>query len=77
MQLQGDIKSWFGLFLNVYQAKDLTPYMHALHCHVPEFLKLYQNIAYYTQQYLEKCNDRKTSSDPQITKELMHLNNSC
>ena len=54
LQLQGDIKSWFGLFLNVYQAKDVTPYMHVLHCHVPEFLSLYQNIAYYTQQGLEK-----------------------
>ena len=34
------------------------PYMHALHCHVPEFLSLYQNIAHYTQQGLEKYNDR-------------------
>ena len=58
LQLQGDVKSWFGLFLNVYQAKDVTPYMHALHCHVPEFLSLYQNIAHYTQQGLEKYNDR-------------------
>lgn len=58
LQLQGDVKSWFGLFLNVYQAKDVTPYMHALHCHVPEFLSLYQNIAYYTQQGLEKYKDR-------------------
>ena len=58
IQLQGDIKSWFGLFLNVYQAKDVTPYMHTLNCHVPEFLKLYQNIAYYTLQGLEKYNDR-------------------
>ena len=58
LQLQGDIKSWFGIFLNVYQAKDVTPYMHALHCHVPEFLSLHQNIAYDTQQGLEKHNDR-------------------
>ena len=58
LQLQEDIKSWFGIFLNVYQAKDVTPYMHALHCHVPEFLSLHQNIAYYTQQGLEKHNDR-------------------
>ena len=57
-QLQGDIKHWFKLFLKVYQTKDVTPYMHALHCHVPEFLSLYQNIAYYTQQGLEKYNDR-------------------
>ena len=58
LQLQGDVKSWFGLFLNVYQAKDVTPYMHAPHCHVPEFLSLYQNIVHYTQQGLEKYNDR-------------------
>ena len=58
LQLQGDVKSWFGLFLNVYQAKDVTPCMHAPHCHVPEFLSLYQNIAHYTQQGLEKYNDR-------------------
>ena len=70
LQLQGDIKLWFELFLNVYQAKDVTPYMNALHCQVPEFLSLYQNIAYYTQQGLEKYNDR-ASSYLQITKELM------
>ena len=45
-------------FLKVYQAKDVTPYMHALCYHVPEFLSLYQNIAYYTQQGLEKYNNR-------------------
>ena len=32
--------------------------MHALCYHVPEFLSLYQNIAYYTQQGLEKYNNR-------------------
>ena len=44
-------------FLDLYQAKDVTPYMHALYAHVPEFLKLYQNLAYYTQQGMEKYND--------------------
>ena len=29
------------------QAKDVTPYMLALYAHVPEVLKLYQNLAYY------------------------------
>ena len=38
-------------------SKDVTPYMHALHCHVPEFLSLYLNIAHYTQQGLKKYND--------------------
>ena len=75
LELQRNIKSWFEHFLKVYQAKDVTPYMHALCCHVPEFMSLYQNIAYYTQQGLEKYNDRKISSDPQITKRLMPSNN--
>ena len=58
LELQRNIKSWFEHFLKVYQAKDVTPYMHALCYHVPEFLSLYQNIAYYTQQGLEKYNNR-------------------
>ena len=40
-------KKWFQKFLDLNQAKDVTPYMHALYAHVPEFLKLYQNLAYY------------------------------
>ena len=58
LELQRNSKSWFEHFLKVYQAKDVTPYMHALCYHVPEFLSLYQNIAYYTQQCLEKYNNR-------------------
>jgi len=58
MQLKTKIKSWFENFLKLYQTKDVTPYMHALNAHVPEFLKLYKNIAYYTQQGMEKYNDR-------------------
>ena len=57
LELQRNIKSWFEHFLKVYQAKDVTPYMHALCYNVPEFLSLYQNIAYYTQQGLEKYNN--------------------
>ena len=32
--------------------------MHALYAHVPEFLNLQTNIAHYTQQGMEKYNDR-------------------
>ena len=55
--LEDKIKKWFQKFLDLYQAKDVTPYMHSLYAHVPEFLKLYQNLAYYTQQGMEKYND--------------------
>ena len=55
--IEDKIKKWFKKFLDLYQAKDVTPYMHALYAHVPEFLKLYQNLACYTQQGMEKYND--------------------
>ena len=31
--------------------------MHALYAHVPEFSKLYENIAHFAQQGMEKYND--------------------
>ena len=51
------VTSWFEKFLFVYQTKDVTPYMHALYAHVPEFLTLYKNLEYFTQQDMEKYND--------------------
>ena len=58
MQFKNTIKTRFDHFRKQYQTKDVTPYIHALHAHIPEILKLYKNIAYYTQQGIEKYNDR-------------------
>ena len=58
MQFKNTIKTRFDHFRKQYQTKDVTPYIHALHAHVPEILKLYKNIAYYSQQGIEKYNDR-------------------
>ena len=58
MQFKNTIKTRFDHFRKQYQTKDVTPYIHALHAHVPEILKLYKNIAYYIQQGIEKYNDR-------------------
>ena len=55
--LTAKIKSWFQQFLSLYQAKDVTPYMHALYHHIPEFLKLYINVAHFKQQGMEKYNE--------------------
>ena len=33
------------------------PCMHALYSHVPKFLKLYKNVAFFNQQGMEKYND--------------------
>ena len=55
--LTAKVKSWFQQFLSLYQAKDVTPYMHALYHHIPEFLKLYINVAHFKQQGMEKYNE--------------------
>ena len=47
-------------FTELYQSKDVTPYIHAFAMHVPEFLRMYGNISSYTQQGLEKLNDFTT-----------------
>ena len=47
--LKDKMTKWFEIFLTPYQAKDLTPYMHAMYHHVPKFLKLYGNLKYNQQ----------------------------
>ena len=54
------VKSWVTNFLEIYQTKDITPYIHAFSMHVPQFLRLYENIVQFTQQGLEKLNDLTT-----------------
>ena len=52
--------------------------MHALYAHVPELVKLYQNLAYYTQQGMEKrimTLYLTTILDPQILVEYLPLSN--
>lgn len=55
--LKDKMTKWFGIFLTLYRAKDVTPCMHAMYHHVPEFLKLYGNLNMYNQQGMEKYND--------------------
>lgn len=49
VQLQLDIKEWVRKFLELYQTKNITPYVHAFACHVPEFVSHYGNITKFTQ----------------------------
>ena len=53
-------KLWLELFLQVYQTKHMTPYMHALVAHLPEFLTLHGSIIPFMQQGLERLNDHYT-----------------
>jgi len=48
---------WLRNFLDVYQATNVTPYVHLLSCHIPEFIKKYGTIAPFSQQGLEQLND--------------------
>ena len=54
------VRNWLTLFLSVYQSRHVTPYMHTLIFHVPEFLNLYGSLLPFSQQGLEKLNDNLT-----------------
>ena len=47
-------------FLEVYQTKEVTPYIHMVICHVGEFMRIHGCLISFTQQGLEKYNDTMT-----------------
>ena len=57
INLKSRLNKWVLLFLSVFQAKHVTPYIHILVSHIPEFLSLYGPISSFSQQGLEKLND--------------------
>ena len=44
---------WLKPFLEVYQTKHVTLYIHTLVFHNPEFIQLYGSLAPYSRQGLE------------------------
>lgn len=40
-EFQAAVRNWLSMFLSVYYTKHVTPYIHTLVFHVPEFLNLY------------------------------------
>ena len=61
------LKAWTEDFVFLYEKSQVTPYMHALWAHVPDFLRLYSNIANFNQQGLEKYNDEASKCYFQAT----------
>lgn len=59
-ELQSDVMNWVKKFLTVYQTKNITPYVHCLAYHVPEFIAKYGTLSRFSQQGLEKLNDVTT-----------------
>ena len=47
-------KSWVREFTDVYHGDKVTPYMHSMMFHVPEFFQLHGSLLPFTQQGLEK-----------------------
>ena len=73
-----EARSWGRHFINCYHISNVTPYIHAMMNHVPEFLRLYGSIVPFTQQGLEKYNDITTkiyfrSTNHQGTKSMVQI----
>lgn len=47
-------------FTNIYQWKNVTPYMHILTMHVPKFLHKYKSLVAFSLQGMEKLHDKTT-----------------
>ena len=59
-ELRCKLKTWMSLFTSIYQTKNVTPYIHVLMSHIPEFLDMYGAIVAFSQQGLEKLNEEVT-----------------
>ena len=59
-EIQDASKSFLEQFLKLYHTNHVTPYVHELVWHVPEFIQMYGNITPFTQRGLEKLNDKTT-----------------
>ena len=65
-QMEEQCNIFLVMFLKLYPTKHVTPYMHVLRWHVPEFIELYGKISPFTQQSLEKLNDKRLDALKQI-----------
>ena len=57
MKISKDAKDWVVKFTAIYQSKNVTPYIHILAMHIPEFLHKYKSLVVFTLQGMEKLND--------------------
>lgn len=67
-----DAKQWVLSFTAIYQSKNVTPYIHILSKHIPEFLHKYKNLNKFTQQGMEKLNDQTTLDFAKSTNHNYH-----
>ena len=74
-----NVKKWTEEFLFLYQASDVTPYMHAFRVHVPEFWNCIKTFLFSISKALRNMMTRhlRITLGPQIIEELILLNSSC
>ena len=71
-KFQQDAKKWVEKFTSIYQSKNVTPYIHIMVMHIPEFLMKYKNLVIITQQGMEKLNDQTTIDFAKSTNHNYH-----
>ena len=72
--LTEELKIWLKSYLKVTQNKPLTPYVHSLVFHVPEFIEKFHHLNLYTTQSLEQLNSvTKTHYFTQTNRRLKDL----
>ena len=62
LQFEAMAKAWVDKFCTIYQKSRVTPYIHAMHSHVGQFLRQHGGLLPFSQQGLEKYNDRLTKT---------------
>ena len=75
-KFETESKAWLTCFLSIYQTKNVTPYIHLMVAHLPEFLRIHGPISPFTQQGLENsmmCT-RSTILGEATTERLKHSN---
>lgn len=79
--LKVKIDDWINNFVDVYQTKNITPYLHVLSCHIHEFVRRYGTISQFSQQGVERLNDvitkdyyRSTNHRDALKQLLLKLN---
>lgn len=55
-------RKWSDTYCELFQAKDVTPYVHVLRYHLSEMISIHGTISGYTQQGLENLNHQLTKS---------------
>ncbi len=53
-------REWGLKYLELYHTKEVTPYIHAMICHVGDFMRVHGCLLPFTQHGLEKYNDTMT-----------------